>query len=136
MKTIILNSDHVGILSSCLCLAHCVLTPLFFLYQVEISSLTGGATFFWYSLNYLFLIISFFAVSRSIKYSSNKSIKNLMLISWFLLSGLILNEQLELFLIPEFFSYSAGISLCFFHIYNLKFCRCEDENCCDNTVKK
>ena len=136
MKTITLNSDHVGILSSCLCLTHCILTPLFFLYQVEISSITNGGNFFWYSLNYFFLLISFFAVGRSIKNSSKKSIKILMLISWFFLSGLILNEQLELFTVPEFFSYSSAILLCSLHIYNLNFCRCEDENCCDNSVKK
>ena len=136
MKTIILNSDHVGILSSCLCLTHCILTPLFFLYQIETYSLANGANFFWYTLNYFFLIISFFAVGRSIKNSSKKSIKILMLISWFFLFGLILNEQLELFIVPEFFSYSAAISLCSLHIYNLNFCRCEDENCCDNSVKK
>ena len=136
MKIITLNSDHVGILSSCLCLTHCILTPLFFLYQVEISSITNGGNFFWYSLNYFFLLISFFAVGRSIKNSSKKSIKILMLISWFFLSGLILNEQLELFTVPEFFSYFAAISLCSLHIYNLNFCRCEDENCCDNSVKK
>tara|TARA_B100001057_G_scaffold2458_2_gene2256 strand:- start:6140 stop:6550 length:411 start_codon:yes stop_codon:yes gene_type:complete len=136
MKTIILNSDHVGILSSCLCLTHCILTPLFFLYQIETYSLSNAANFFWYTLNYFFLIISFFAVGMSIKNSSKKSIKILMLMSWFFLFGLILNEQLELLKVPEFFSYSAAISLCSLHIYNMNFCRCKDESCCANSVKK
>lgn len=132
MKITVINSDHLGVLSGTLCLTHCILTPLFFLYQVEISNQIIGTTFFWHSLNYFFLIISFFAVNRSIKISTNYAIKILMLISWFLLCGLILNEQFKLFSIPEFFSYFAAISLCSLHIYNLNYCRCDDENCCDN----
>lgn len=136
MKITLINSDHLGIITSTMCLTHCILTPLFFLYHVEISNQIIGATFFWYSLNYFFLIISFFAINRSIKISSNYFIKILMLISWFLLSGLILNEQLELFSVPEFFSYFAAVSLCSLHVYNLNYCRCEYENCCNNSSKK
>ena len=136
MKITLINSDHLGILSSTLCLTHCILTPIFFLYQVEISNQIVGSTTFWQSLNYFFLLISFFAVNRSIKISSNYLIKIFMLISWFLLSSLILNEQLELFSVPEFFSYFAAVSLCSLHIYNLNYCRCEYENCCNNSSKK
>ena len=136
MKITLINSDHLGILSSTLCLTHCILTPIFFLYQVEISNQIVGSTTFWQSLNYFFLLISFFAVNRSIKISSNYLIKIFMLISWFLLSGLILNEQLKLFSVPEFFSYFAAVCLCSLHVYNLNYCRCEYENCCNNSSKK
>jgi hypothetical protein len=50
---------------------------------------------------------------------------------WFLLSFLIINEGLEGFHIPEFYTYIAATSLSFLHIYNLKYCTCKEE-CCTN----
>ena len=43
---------------------------------------------------------------------------------------LIINENINLLEIPETLNYITAISLAFFHIYNLKYCQCEDEKCC------
>ena len=39
-------------------------------------------------------------------------------------------EEFEIMHMPELLTYFAGISLASLHIYNLKYCQCEDENCC------
>ena len=52
------------------------------------------------------------------------------MIFWLVLSFLIINEGLEGFHIPELFTYLSATSLAFLHIYNLKYCSCEDEECC------
>ena len=128
MKAAINNSDHLGIIATGLCIIHCLLTPVLFLYQVTIIS--NEITFLWLSLNYFFLLISLLAVYRSIKNSTNSFVKISLFSAWFLLCFLILNEGIEIFNISEFYTYSSAISLCCLHIYNLKFCRCKDDKCC------
>ena len=49
MKVAINNSDHLGIIATGLCIIHCLLTPVLFLYQVTIIS--NEITFLWLSLN-------------------------------------------------------------------------------------
>jgi len=43
---------------------------------------------------------------------------------------LIITEVFEIFSVPEFYSYITAISLSGLHIYNLKYCRCDNEECC------
>ncbi len=126
------NSDHIGIISSILCLSHCLLTPLLIIFQLEILTIKNGPNFLWNSLNFIFLIISLFAVKISVKKTLNNYIKFIMSINWFLLFAFILNENLGFLSISEIYIYISSISLCFLHIYNLKYCRCDDENCCVN----
>ena len=105
MRTLNINSDHIGALASTLCLIHCMLTPVFFLSQVDIWFLNSQYDFSWDLLNYLFLMISILAVRRSIRNTSNDNIKRIMFILCTSLSLLILNEIFVIFLIPEFFIY-------------------------------
>ncbi len=128
MKITFNNSDHLGIISSGLCLLHCIATPFIFLSQITVIS--QEISFLWFSLNYFFLGISFLAVYLSIKNSSNLFVKISLFSSWFLFCLFILNEELEIFHIPELFTYSSAISLCCLHVYNLKFCRCKEDKCC------
>jgi hypothetical protein len=72
------------------------------------------------------------AVSTSIKNSTKLFVKILLFSFWFLLSFLIINEGLEGFHIPEFYTYIAATSLSFLHIYNLKYCTCKEECCIDD----
>ena len=84
----------------------------------------------WQSLNYLFLSLSFFAIYRSVQNSSNFFVKILFFIFWGLLAFLLITEEFEIFHLPEFLTYGAGITLAFLHIYNKKYCQCSDEGCC------
>jgi len=46
-----------------------------------------------------------------------------------LLALLIVSEKIDVFNVPETVNYITAITLAFFHIYNLKYCQCE-EKCC------
>ena len=131
MKYTLKHPDTVGAINSSLCVAHCFATPFLFLTQAQTSLVElSSVPLWWQLLNYVFIIVSFFAVKRTVKNSSNELIKSLLRVSWVLLSALILNEEFEIMHMPELLTYFAGISLASLHIYNLKYCQCEDENCC------
>ncbi len=130
MKLIIKYSDYVGASASGLCLIHCIATPILFLSQASLISISNEMLFLWQSLNFLFLAISFIAIYYSVKNSSNSYVKILLFLSWLILSCLILIELFEILSIAEFYTYIAAISLSSLHIYNLNYCRCEDDSCC------
>ena len=130
MKLIIKHSDYVGASASGLCLIHCIATPILFLSQASLISISNEMLFLWQSLNFLFLAISFIAIYYSVKNSSNSYVKILFFLNWLILSALILIELFEILSIAEFYTYIAAISLSILHIYNLNYCRCEDDSCC------
>ena len=131
MKYTLKHPDTVGAINSSLCVAHCFATTFLFLTQAQTSLVElSSVPLWWQLLNYVFIIVSFFAVKRTVKNSSNELVKSLLWLSWVLLSVLILNEEFEIMHMPELLTYFAGISLASLHIYNLKYCQCEDENCC------
>ena len=128
IKTI--TSDHLGVFTSVTCMLHCFATPLLFITQAQNSTLIHEVPFFWQSMNYLFILISLAAITRSIQNSTSSYVKILLISSWSLFSFFIINESFEIYHIPEFFTYLAAISLSALHIYNLKYCTCKDEECC------
>ena len=130
MKLIIKNSDRIGALSSGLCMLHCLATPFLFLSQSSLIFISVDFTLTWFILNYIFLLISFIAVYYSVKNSANIFIRIFLYLFWALLSVLIINESLEIFSIPEAATYFSASSLICLHIYNLRYCRCDNEDCC------
>ena len=130
MKLIIRNSDRIGVVSSGLCMLHCFATPLLFLSQSSLIFISVDFTLTWFILNYVFLFISFIAIYHSVKNSTNRFIRIFLYLFWVVLSGLIINESLEIFSIPEAATYFSASSLICLHIYNLRYCRCDDEDCC------
>ena len=130
MKVIIKNADQIGAVSSGLCMLHCFATPFLFLSQSSLIFISVDFTLPWFIINYIFLFISFIAIYYSVKNSSNRFIRIFLYLSWAVLSGLIINESLGILSIPETATYLSASSLICLHIYNLKYCRCDDENCC------
>jgi len=130
MKLIIKHSDYIGASASGLCLMHCIATPFLFLSQASLVSVSNEMLFLWQSLNFFLLTISAIAVYYSIKNSSSLSVNTLLFLTWFILLCLIITEVFEIFSVPEFYSYITAISLSGLHIYNLKYCRCDNEECC------
>tara|TARA_A100001015_G_scaffold157955_1_gene175286 strand:+ start:1192 stop:1590 length:399 start_codon:yes stop_codon:yes gene_type:complete len=130
MKIIDVNSDHVGVTASSLCMLHCFFTPLLFLSQATTVTLNQNIPFLWQSLNFLFLLISLLAIYHTVKNSSRLSVKVLLVSSWLILTSLIINEFFEISSIPELYTYASSTSLAGLHVYNLKYCRCDDEKCC------
>jgi len=130
------SSDTLGAFASALCLIHCLATPLLFL-----ATAHGGAhdhhahgaesvPMLWEVLDYFFLIISALAVSYSTRNTSLKWMPALLWSSWGLLTLMILNEKLHLFHIDHIFVLIPALSLVGLHLYNRKYCNCEDETCC------
>jgi len=130
MKVIIKNSDQIGAVSSALCMLHCFATPFLFLSQSSLIFISVDFTLPWFIINYIFLFISFIAIYYSVKNSSNRFIRIFLYLFWAVLSSLIINESLGILSIPETATYLSASSLICLHIYNLKYCRCDDENCC------
>ena len=130
MKLIIKNSDRLGAVTSGLCMLHCFATPFLFLSQSSLIFISLDFTLSWFLLNYVFLSISFLAIYYSAKNSTNRFIRIFLYLFWAVLSGLTINESLEIFSIPEAATYFSASSLICLHIYNLRYCRCDNEDCC------
>ena len=130
MKLTIKNPDYLGVISGGLCILHCIATPLLFISNAELAG--HGTPIEWQLLNFAFVALSFLAIRSSAKNSSNSTVKVLFHVFWFILFGLILNESIHIFHLPELATYASAFSLCCLHVYNLKYCQCDDENCCVN----
>ena len=124
--------DTIGAIVSTLCVVHCLLTPLLFVAQSYTATHSHEAPFWWKNLDYLFILISVIAVYESIKKSTNKLIKAGLWMSWIMLFLLILNEKLVWIELDEIITYCVALTLSMLHIYNLNYCQCETENCCNN----
>ena len=114
------NSDIYGATCSSLCLAHCLFTPLLFLSPI----------WWWSSLNIIFIMVSFVAVYNSVKNTSRKVMKPLFWLGFSILTLSIVNEEFHFLHVPEIFNYSAAGFLAGLHIFNMRYCQCEDEECC------
>ena len=114
------NSDISGATSSSLCLAHCLFTPLLFLSPI----------WWWSSLNIIFIMVSFVAVYNSVKKTSRNVMKPLFWLGFSILTLSIVNEEFHFLHVPEIFNYSAAGFLAGLHIFNMRYCQCEDEECC------
>ncbi len=126
MNLILKKPDTVGAIASILCMLHCVLTPFLFLtYPGQIDHVQESPVW-WQNFNYIFIIISFFAVYKSVKTTSNSIIKYALWSSWIVLLSLIINEQYEWVSLPEFMTYITTSLLAILHIYNLNYCQCEN----------
>jgi len=75
LKSIIYKPDAIGSAASTLCLIHCFATPFIFITQACTMSCCADAPTWWQSLDYLFIVISFFAIFRAKKTFKNKFIK-------------------------------------------------------------
>jgi len=124
------NSDSIGAMASSLCLIHCVATPFIFIAQTCSATCCESAPTWWTIIDYVFLAISFFAVYWSSNNSSKQWVKYSLWFNWIALCLLIINEKLQLYTIPEGFIYLPAITLFILHLYNQKYCRCNNNQCC------
>ena len=124
------KSDIIGVTASSLCFVHCVATPLLFVAQATTMAVETGHPWWWGTLDIVFLAISFFAVFWSARNTSKRWIKYALWFSWLLLSLIVLNEKFEILHFPEETIYLPSTALVFLHIYNHRFCRNDEDNCC------
>lgn len=133
MKTILKVSDHPNILGSIasgLCLVHCIATPLLFAAHAAHVQGHDSHPFWWGWIDLIFLTISFIAVFWSSRQVERQWSTYALWISWMLLTGIILNEKLSLFNIREEAIYIPSLALIVLHLYNKKYCRCKNNECC------
>jgi len=125
-----INADLIGACASTLCTIHCLATPFLFLASTCTKSCCSAAPFWWLWIDYAFLLISFFAVYKSIRTTSKFWIKPTLWISWTALFIFIIIEHNLNLNLSNIYKYSAALSLAGFHIYNMKYCKCKSEQCC------
>ncbi|PKA98018.1 MerC mercury resistance protein [Flavobacteriaceae bacterium MAR_2009_75] len=121
-----------GAFASGLCLVHCIATPFLFAMSTCIGECESMAPSWWKQLDFIFLVVSFWAVYRSTKASASSFIKPAMWLTWFILCALLINEKYEGPHLPESLVFMASISLITLHLYNRKYCKCKTDSCCAN----
>lgn len=132
MRITSLKTDKIGILASTLCLIHCIATPFLFLASSCSSNCCESSPNWYSSLDFIFLLISLFAVYQSSKNSSKQWMKYAMWSSWAVLLAVLLSENIHIFSLPEYTIYFPALALVVLHIYNLKYCQCKIGTCCTN----
>jgi len=126
------KSDTIGAISSILCLIHCVFTPFLFVAQSHSSCCSEDTPIWWKSIDYIFLIISFFAIHKSATETSKKWIKYAFYLCWLALCFIIINERIGVLSISYKAIYIPSLSLVVLHIYNYKYCNCSEDTCCSS----
>lgn len=123
------KSDYFGILASGLCLIHCFATPFIFIVRSCSSACCAETPTWWKTIDYIFLVISLFAVIQAFKTSPKKLVKIGFIVSWISLLTLIINESYVMFSIFKNSIFIPAFFLIFLHLYNIKSCACE-KTCC------
>jgi len=135
------KADILGSLASGICLIHCLATPFLFMAHLEVGHHVhdhghdahghhhGASPFWWQMIDVAFLVISFAAVYWSARNSSKQWMKIALFISWAALAMVIFNEKLALFHWVEEVIYLPTLALIGLHLYNRRYCQCENNDC-------
>ncbi len=117
--------DLLGTITSMLCMIHCIITPFLFAAQATVSTTCSEISPMWWKvLDYLFLIITFFAIYYTAKSTVLKWLPNLMYVMWSLLALLVVNKFYHLINISHVVIYVPALCLAGLHLYNRNYCRC------------
>lgn len=125
METYILKGNSpnaIGAMASGLCLVHCIATPFIFIAQSGLAAYSGNVPVWWQCIDYIFIVISFFAVFWSARKSSKDWMKKALWTSWILLSAIILSEKAHFVHLPHILLYFPALALVVLHIHNRKYC--------------
>ena len=120
--------DIIGATVSGLCALHCMVTP--FIFVAKAASVHVHKPLWWGLIDYVFIIVSFLAIYQTVKNTSRNWMKYALWTVWFILLGGILNETFEIRHLPEAAVYVPALVLAGLHLYNKKYCKCDDDNCC------
>ena len=124
-----ISLDRVGIISSILCMIHCIGTPFLFIAKACSTSCCSDAPLWWQIIDYLFLVISFIAIYSVSKKSTLRWLKLSFWISWFVLLITILNHTFQIVNLHSNSIYVPGLLIVVLHFYNLQFCKCSNQTC-------
>ncbi len=130
MNRINLSFDNIGIIASTLCTIHCIATPFLFVARACSVTCCSDAPIWWVLIDYLFLVISFYAIFFIHKNLTIKWLRASFWISWTILLITIVNQSIDIIYLPKNFIYIPSIVIVVLHYYNLKYCKCQDDKCC------
>jgi len=123
------QSDTIGVFASGLCMAHCIATPFFFIASACSLSCCSSSPIWWHWLDYFFLTISFIAIIQATKSTTKDWVKFGLWISWLGLFFTIINITFNWIQLAPNVKFIPGFMLVVLHVYNMKYCQCE-EDCC------
>lgn len=129
MNKMKITADNIGMASTSLCLVHCLLTPFIFIAQACAADCCAESPVWWRAVDFLFLVISFAAVYFAAKSSSKRWVKVAFYVLFALLCFFIVNEHAGSLQLHRIFLYTPAFLLFALHLYNKKYCRCENECC-------
>lgn len=113
------KEDLIGASASFLCLVHCLATPFVFLVKSSAAVCCSETPTWWQSIDYIFLVVAFFAVVHvTNNHRSKEWMKFSLVISWLGLLLVTLNSTYFLFHINNEIAYIPAISLICLHLYN------------------
>ncbi|MGH1336826.1 MAG: MerC domain-containing protein [Aureispira sp.] len=124
------KSDLFGALASSLCLIHCLITPFIFVAQTCSRTCCDTAPLWWRTIDFIFLIVSFFAVYWSAALTTKQWLKVAFWASWGAFFFLLSNEHLKVLNIAHELTYVPSFALIALHFYNKKYCKCTEDRCC------
>lgn len=126
------KADTLGALASGLCMVHCLATPFLFVASAcaSDSHCCAASPSWWRLVDAALLLVSLFAVYWAVRNSSKRWVQVAMVASWLFLATIILNAQLQLFPLAEFWIYVPALSLVILHVINHRHCTCDDDKCC------
>jgi hypothetical protein len=110
-------ADKAGIASAVLCTVHCLVVPMLFLIKFTWADELANyrLPYWWELLDYLFLLISFFAVYHSASHTASRPIKMSLWIFWAILAiSIIFSKHLHAL------AYVASAGLVSTHFMNIR----------------
>lgn len=110
-------------LSSVLCIIHCLATPILLTLLPLSTATQGGAQTWWGWLDIFFLIFSSIAVFIAIKRSPKTWLRVSMTISLVMLCFFIINERFGSIEFPFDMVYIPAFALIILHLLNRRYCR-------------
>lgn len=124
-----ISYDSLGILSSALCMIHCIGTPFLFIAKACSTTCCSEAPLWWLIIDYIFLIISFFAIYSTTKNKIEGWLKIFFWITWIVLLIATMDHSFNILLTPKYFIYIPALTVVALHFYKLKYSKYSNENC-------
>ena len=122
IRQLALKYDNLGILTSFLCLVHCMATPFLFIAKSCSASCCSAAPTWWALFDLIFLFMALTAIYFVFKNKSKIWLKISFATVWGALAFIILNESVELISLPAQAIYIPSAILIGLHFYNRKHC--------------
>ena len=129
MVKISFKADHIGAAAGLLCMVHCMATPFLFLVKTCAHTCCLDAPMWWQLIDYLFLVISGFAIYYATKHSIRQWVRFMLWGAWIALLLALLDERWGFIALPAGFGYIPSLIIVGLHLYNRRHCKA-----CDNTT--